>query len=55
MWPGYGENSRVLKWVFECVNGTADTGKTAIGYLPNATSLEGTCSLTKPTYKQFRR
>ena len=40
MWPGYGENSRVLKWVFERLNGTAEADKTAIGYLPNATSLD---------------
>ena len=40
MWPGYGENSRVLKWVFERLNGTAQADKTAIGYLPNATSLD---------------
>ena len=40
MWPGYGENSRVLKWVFERLNGTAEANKTAIGYLPNATSLD---------------
>jgi phosphoenolpyruvate carboxykinase (GTP) len=42
MWPGYGENSRVLKWVFERLNGTAQADKTAIGYLPNATSLDTT-------------
>ena len=42
MWPGYGENSRVLKWVFERLNGTAEADKTAIGYLPNATSLDTT-------------
>ena len=40
MWPGYGENSRVLKWVFERLNGTAEADKTAIGYLPKATSLD---------------
>ena len=40
MWPGYGENSRVLKWVFERLNGTAEADKTAIGYLPNATTLD---------------
>jgi len=40
MWPGYGENSRVLKWVFERLNGTAEADKTAIGYLPNAASLD---------------
>lgn len=42
MWPGYGENSRVLKWVFERLDGTAEADKTAIGYLPNATSLDTT-------------
>jgi phosphoenolpyruvate carboxykinase (GTP) len=34
MWPGYGENSRVLAWVFGRVNGDADARETAIGYLP---------------------
>jgi phosphoenolpyruvate carboxykinase (GTP) len=40
MWPGYGENSRVLKWVFERLNGTATANKTAIGYLPTTDSLD---------------
>ena len=40
MWPGYGENSRVLKWVFERLDGTAEADKTAIGYLPSADSLD---------------
>ena len=35
LWPGYGENSRVLKWVFERVAGTADAVETPIGYLPD--------------------
>ena len=34
LWPGYGENSRVLKWVFERCNGTANAVDTAIGRLP---------------------
>ncbi|MCY7300214.1 MAG: phosphoenolpyruvate carboxykinase (GTP) [Ilumatobacteraceae bacterium] len=42
LWPGYGENSRVLKWVFERLDGTADAVKTAIGYLPTAGSLDTT-------------
>ena len=40
LWPGYGENSRVLKWVFERVNGTASAQKTAIGFLPDKNSLD---------------
>jgi phosphoenolpyruvate carboxykinase (GTP) len=34
LWPGYGENSRVLKWVFERVAGQAGSVETAIGHLP---------------------
>jgi phosphoenolpyruvate carboxykinase (GTP) len=40
LWPGYGENSRVLKWVFERVNGTADAVDTPIGRLPAPGSLD---------------
>jgi phosphoenolpyruvate carboxykinase (GTP) len=34
LWPGYGENSRVLEWVFERVSGTGEATETAIGYIP---------------------
>ena len=34
MWPGYGENSRVLKWIFGRCNGTAAAKETEIGLLP---------------------
>ena len=34
LWPGFGENSRVLKWVFERVDGDADAVETPIGLLP---------------------
>jgi len=34
MWPGYGENSRVLAWVFGRITGEADAVDTAIGLLP---------------------
>jgi phosphoenolpyruvate carboxykinase (GTP) len=40
LWPGYGENSRVLKWVFERVAGTVSAQETAIGYLPLAGSID---------------
>jgi phosphoenolpyruvate carboxykinase (GTP) len=40
LWPGYGENSRVLKWAFERVIGTADAVKTPIGYLPTRAALD---------------
>ncbi len=34
LWPGYGENSRVLKWVVQRVTGNADAVDTPIGRLP---------------------
>lgn len=40
LWPGFGENSRVLKWIFERTDGKADARKTAIGYLPAPESID---------------
>jgi len=40
MWPGYGENSRVLKWIFDRVDGKANATKTAIGYLPSPSDID---------------
>ena len=40
LWPGYGENSRVLKWVVERCAGTADAVETPIGYLPTPSALD---------------
>lgn len=40
MWPGYGENSRVLKWIFDRLDGNANATKTAIGYLPSPADID---------------
>ena len=40
LWPGFGENSRVLKWVLERVAGEADAVETAIGRVPTPESLD---------------
>jgi phosphoenolpyruvate carboxykinase (GTP) len=40
LWPGYGENSRVLKWVFERVAGTAGATRTPIGDLPQPGDID---------------
>jgi phosphoenolpyruvate carboxykinase (GTP) len=40
LWPGYGENSRVLKWMCERVDGTAGARETPIGLLPAESDLE---------------
>ncbi|HVT76815.1 MAG TPA: phosphoenolpyruvate carboxykinase domain-containing protein, partial [Acidimicrobiales bacterium] len=43
LWPGYGENSRVLAWIFDRVNGQGEAVKTPIGYVPapGAINVEG--------------
>jgi len=40
LWPGFGENSRVLKWVVERVEGTADAVETPIGLVPTPDSVD---------------
>ena len=43
MWPGYGDNSRVLAWIFDRCNGKDNFVDTAIGYMPKegAINLDG--------------
>ena len=40
LWPGYGENSRVLKWICERVEGAGRAQPTAIGNLPTPEALD---------------
>jgi phosphoenolpyruvate carboxykinase (GTP) len=40
LWPGFGENSRVLKWVFERCAGTGEGVETPIGILPTPEALD---------------
>ncbi len=40
LWPGFGENSRVLKWVAERLDGTADAVETPIGPVPTPEALD---------------
>jgi phosphoenolpyruvate carboxykinase (GTP) len=40
LWPGYGENSRVLKWIFDRCEGTAGAVETPIGFLPEPKDLD---------------
>ena len=40
LWPGFGENSRVLEWVFERCAGRGDAVETAIGYVPAPGALD---------------
>ncbi|KIQ63479.1 phosphoenolpyruvate carboxykinase [Kitasatospora griseola] len=40
VWPGYGENSRVLKWIVERLEGTAEGVETPIGVLPTVEGFD---------------
>ena len=40
LWPGYAENSRVLKWIFDRCDGTAGAVETPIGRLPSEGALD---------------
>ena len=40
LWPGFGENSRAIKWIFERIVGRAEAVKTPIGYLPTLDAID---------------
>jgi phosphoenolpyruvate carboxykinase (GTP) len=40
LWPGFGENSRVLKWIIERIEGDASGQSTPIGIVPTADDLD---------------
>ena len=40
LWPGFGENSRVLKWVIERLEGSAAAVETPVGHVPTQDSLD---------------
>jgi phosphoenolpyruvate carboxykinase (GTP) len=40
LWPGFGDNSRVLKWIFERTAGVGQADTTPIGYIPKMDALD---------------
>ncbi len=40
LWPGFGENLRVIEWILDRCRGEADARETPIGYVPTADSLD---------------
>ncbi|WP_026360553.1 phosphoenolpyruvate carboxykinase (GTP) [Amycolatopsis nigrescens] len=47
LWPGFGENSRVLKWIIDRVEGRGNAVETPVGFVPTAADLD-TEGLTEP-------
>lgn len=45
LWPGYGENSRVLKWIFERCDGTGKAIETPIGNMPTPDAIDRPASV----------
>ena len=42
LWPGFGENLRVLRWIIDRSKGSVDANETPIGFLPNAEDVDMT-------------
>ena len=40
LWPGFGENSRVLKWIVDRISGKGEAVETPIGYLPTTDGID---------------
>jgi len=46
LWPGYGENSRVLKWIFERCDGSGKAVDTPVGYMPAPDAIDKPASVS---------
>ena len=57
MWPGYGDNSRVLAWILDRCNGVDNAVETAIGYMPKegAINTDGLADYYKETLPQITK
>ena len=55
IWPGFGDNMRVLDWIIDRCEGKVDAKETAIGYVPNAEdiNIEGLDGVTLDTIKEL--
>lgn len=53
LWPGFGENSRVLKWVFERCDGAGKAVETPIGYMPDHDAIDRPAGVSEEAMKEL--
>ena len=54
MWPGFGDNMRVLEWILARCTGAGEAVRTPIGYLPTADAINTTgTGLTTETMREL--
>ena len=53
LWPGYGENSRVLQWVFERCDGSGAAVETPIGWVPAADAIAPPAGVTAEDMREL--
>lgn len=53
VWPGFGENSRVLKWIFEQSDGTGKSQDTPIGLMPTVDAIDRPAGLSDEDMKEI--
>jgi phosphoenolpyruvate carboxykinase (GTP) len=53
LWPGYGENSRVLKWIFERCEGRGKAVESPIGYMPDSDAIDRPADVSDEAMKEL--